>query len=70
MHCLVPWVPAEWALLLEVGTSGGPNPLVPNGQAFFPAQNPISLGWVVMRYCEAFRGPPLGGRGAARAQRY
>ena len=44
--------------------------MVPNGQAFFPAQNPISLGWVVMRYCEAFRGPPLGGRGAARAQRY
>lgn len=70
MDCFVPWAPAEWALLLEVGTSGGPNPLVPNGQASLPAQSPISLGWVVMRCCKAFRGPPSGGRGAARAQRY
>lgn len=44
--------------------------MVPNGQASLPAQNPISLGWVVMRCCKAFRGPPSGGRGAARAQRY
>lgn len=44
--------------------------LFPNSQALHQNQNPIPSGWVVVRCCEAFRGPGPGGRGAARGQVY
>lgn len=70
VYCPVPWVPAKWALLPSGGTSGGSSPFVTNSQASHRAQNPIPLGWVVVRCCEAFGGPGPGGRGAARGQEY